>query len=343
MPRRRKPQTMARARDLRHQGLEHDRKADFNKRQFDLIRAAAEAPFTSAPRRGSISRASICRGRCMPEAKAVLDTAIADERPTAEDPAPLVLRAVANIMLGRADAAQKDLANPVVGNQNDAPLWRALAFARAGKWAEARDAFRNVEGALGALPLELQRMALKDALRASVEVGDFTGAASRLNDFQVVGLSTDIEPAVSVLTGRLAERSGRIQDALAAYRIAAASSDRPAAAQGRLREIALRYSLGEIKQGRTHRRAGEPHHRLARRRDRGRGLADAGAALHRGGPLPRRLPRHAHGADGVSELAADPRASRPRRPRPSTPCSSPARATRCRRSTRSACSTTSAS
>ena len=63
-----------------------------------------------------------------PEAKAVLDTAIADDRPTADDPAPLVLRAVANIMLGRVEAAQKDLANPVVGNQNDAPLWRALAL-----------------------------------------------------------------------------------------------------------------------------------------------------------------------------------------------------------------------
>ena len=73
------------------------------------------------------------------EAKAVLDTAIADERPTAEDPAPLVLRAVANIMLGRVEDAQKDLANPVVGNQNDAPLWRALALARQGKWPEARE------------------------------------------------------------------------------------------------------------------------------------------------------------------------------------------------------------
>ena len=34
-----------------------------------------------------------------PEAKAVLDMVIADERPTADDPTGLVLRAVANIML----------------------------------------------------------------------------------------------------------------------------------------------------------------------------------------------------------------------------------------------------
>ncbi|MEI8152886.1 MAG: hypothetical protein WCG92_14970, partial [Hyphomicrobiales bacterium] len=186
-----------------------------------------------------------------PEAKAVLDNAIADERPTADEPAPLVLRAAANLMLGHADAAQKDLINPVVGNQNDAPLWRAMVLVRQGKWPEAHDAFRTVDGALGTLPLELQRVVLRDALRSSIEIGDFANAVSRLNDFKIIGLSSDVEPSVSVLTGRLAEGVGRTQDAITAYRFAAASHDRPAAAQGRLREIALRYSLGETKKPTT--------------------------------------------------------------------------------------------
>ena len=166
-----------------------DRDADYTQRQFDLVRAAAEAPPTGrTASRLELARFYFAR-QMYAEAKAVLDTAIADERPTAEDPTPLVLRAIANIMLGRIEAAQKDLANPVVGNQNDAPLWRALALARQGKWPEARDAFRGVEGALGALPLELQRLALKDALRASIEVGDFANAvqpAQRLQDHRPV-------------------------------------------------------------------------------------------------------------------------------------------------------------
>jgi tetratricopeptide (TPR) repeat protein len=54
-----------------------------------------------------------------------------------------------------------------------------------------------------------------------------------------------------VLAGRLAERSGRDPEALAAYRFAAASNDGPAAAQGRLREIALRYSQGETNKADT--------------------------------------------------------------------------------------------
>jgi hypothetical protein len=96
------------------------------------------------------------------------------------------------------------------------------------------------------LPLELQRIALKDALRASIEVGDFANAISRLNDFATIGMSAELAPLVSVLSGRLAEGVGRIQDALAAYRAPGESGNRPAAAQGRLRELALRYSIGDI-------------------------------------------------------------------------------------------------
>jgi tetratricopeptide (TPR) repeat protein len=240
-------QKVVRALTFDTQAWNRDREADYAQRQFDLVRAAAEAPFTSrTASRLELARFYFAR-QMVPEAKAVLDTAIADERPTADDPSALVLRAIANIMLGHIADAQRDLAAPQVGNQNDAPLWRAVALTRQEKWADAHDAFRSVEGQLGALPLELQRIALQCALRSAIEVGDTASAVNRLNDFKVIGLSGEVEPAVSVLTGRLAESVGRPQEAIAAYRFAAASNDKPAAAQGRLREAVLRYSQGETK------------------------------------------------------------------------------------------------
>ena len=121
----------------------------------------------------------------------------------------MVLRAIANIMIGRPEAAMKDLSNPFVGNQHDAPLWRALANARLGKWAEARDGFRNAEAAMTTLPLEFQRTMLRDMVRAALEVGDVTGAASRLNEFEMVGVPRELEPTIAVLTGRLAEGLGK--------------------------------------------------------------------------------------------------------------------------------------
>ena len=87
---------------------------------------------------------------------------------------------------------------------------------------------------------------------------------------------------------------------------------------------------------------GNADHDLAWRRDRSRGAAIAGAALYRGRPLPRRLPHHAHRACGASELGVD--AAHPGRGggdlRRSV--SWRERATDCRRSMRSLCSTISA-
>ncbi len=222
-----------------------DREAKFAERQFELITGAAGAP----PAKRSASRLDLARfylaRELFAEAKAVLDVVIQDDRAGAENPTALVLRSFANIMMDRIDPALKDLSNPLVGNQHDAQLWRALAHVRQGKWAEAREHFRDVDGALATLPLEVQRIALKERLRAAVEVGDFAGAAALLNDLETVGVTPVLEPQIAVLSGRLAEGLGRGGEALAAYRVAAASPDRPAAAQGRLREIVLRQELGE--------------------------------------------------------------------------------------------------
>ena len=52
---------------------------------------------------------------------------------------------------------------------------------------------------------------------------------------------------LAVLKGRIMEGLGRLAEALTFYHSAAESSGRPAAARGRLREIALRQSIGEMK------------------------------------------------------------------------------------------------
>jgi tetratricopeptide (TPR) repeat protein len=224
-----------------------DREGKYADRQADLIRAAADAPFV---RRGAhrLDLARFYMAREMyAEAKSVLDLTVVEDRPTAEDPSAFVLRAICNIMLNRIDVALKDLSNPLVGNQNDAMLWRAMAYARQGKWAEARDGFRMVEGALATLPLELQRLALRESVRASIEVGDYASATAKLHDFETIGIPPELEASIAVLSGRLAEGMGRNEDAVAAYTYASTSKNAPWAVQGELRSIARRYKSGELK------------------------------------------------------------------------------------------------
>ncbi len=224
-----------------------DQQADFSARQSELIRKAAASPVgkRNAPRL-DLARFYLARDM-FAEAKAVLDVALADDKASADDITGLVLKSVANVMLNRTEEALKDLANPLIGNQHDAPIWRALAHARQGKWAESREGFRNVEVAMGTLPIQLQRFALQEAVRSSIEVKDFAGAAKQINEFETVGIPRELEPSIAVLTGRLAEGFGRTDEALTAYRAAADSPNRRSAAQGRLREIVLRHASGDLK------------------------------------------------------------------------------------------------
>ena len=222
-----------------------DRDAPFNARQSELIGLAASAP-VSKRRQARFNLARFYLAKEMaPEAKAVLNVALTDQR-ASEDVTGSVLKAVADVMLDRPDDALKELSKPQVGNQQDAPIWRAIALARQGRWAEARDIFKTASAAVGALPIELQRMAMKEALRSSIELRDFNNAARLVNDFETVGVTPDLEPTINVLLGRLYEGLGRTEDALASYRAAAVSSDRRAAAQGRLRETVLAFATGSM-------------------------------------------------------------------------------------------------
>jgi tetratricopeptide (TPR) repeat protein len=222
-----------------------DRQARFYPRQAELMQEAAMAP-PGQRRHARLNLARFYLAQSMfTEAKGVLDFTLSQEH-GGDDVTGTVLKAVTNVMLDRPQAALKDLSNPQIGNQLDAPIWRAMAYARQGQWAEAHDRFKQVDGELAALPIELQRLALRSALRAAVEVHDFGDAGRVLNELQTMGVPPDMAPSVAVLVGQLDEGLGRNEDALTNYRAAAASRDRPAAAQGRLREILLRYALGDM-------------------------------------------------------------------------------------------------
>jgi tetratricopeptide (TPR) repeat protein len=213
-----------------------------------LVRAdAALEPDQRTPGRLDLARFYMARG-FYPEAKAVLDIVLADAKPEAQDPVALIMHSVASILMNRPALGLKDLANPVVGKNYDSELWKALAYARQGKWAEAREKFKNVEFAITSLPIDLQRIVVTEAMRASLEVKDYSGADKRSSDLGVIGIPPELAPAISVMRGRLAEALGHDKDALTEYKSAVASSDRLAAAEAKLCEVALLQRRNEIAQ-----------------------------------------------------------------------------------------------
>src|SRR6202044_2248793 len=125
-----------------------DREASYIERQSHLVAAAAAAPDSQrlAPRL-DLARFYLARDM-YPEAKGVLDIALTADKQASENASAIVLRAIAEVMMDRPDDALHDLSDPAVGDQHDAPLWRALAFSQQGQWARARQGFKSVEAAV---------------------------------------------------------------------------------------------------------------------------------------------------------------------------------------------------
>lgn len=223
-----------------------DRQADFQLRQTELMSAAAGAP-DSKRRMARLDLARFYLARdLVPEAKAVVDVVLQDQKSGNDDVSGVVMKAVANVMMERPAEALKDLANPIVGDQQDAPVWRAVAQSREGHWPEARAGFKASEAVIGSMPVELQRIVMLAELRAYIETGDFGAAGKVVNDFDSIGVPDDVKPSLAVLVGRLNEALGKREEAVGSFREASDSSDRRAAVQGRLREIMLRFRMDEL-------------------------------------------------------------------------------------------------
>jgi hypothetical protein len=213
-----------------------------------LIKATAAAgPDGLSQARLDLAEFYMARGM-FHEARGVTNLILSETKVGNEEAAVLMVHAVASILIGHPERGLKDLASPAIGNGYDSQLWKALAFARQGKWAEAREKFKNAEFSIAALPLEMQRIVTADAMRASLEVKDYAGASRRRSELEVVGIPKEMKPEIAVLRGRLAEALGHDKDALDAYRFAANSADRPAAAEARLLEVLLRQKRGQLGQ-----------------------------------------------------------------------------------------------
>jgi hypothetical protein len=221
---------------------------NFVKREDELVLAAAtaEANRRSLPRL-ALARFYMARGMYY-EAKAVTEFLLTDPSLKNEESVALMVHAIACMLVNRPDLAMKDLSSPTVGSNYDSQLWKAQAYARQERWADAREKFKNIEFAIASLPLDLQRIVTADAMRASLEVKDYAGAAKRRAELDVIGVPAEQKPAIAVLRGRLAEALGNEKDALDEYAFAVASPDRQAAAEAKQLEIALKQKRDEIKQ-----------------------------------------------------------------------------------------------
>lgn len=223
-----------------------NREARFVERLDALIDAASRV--TEEARVAAnidLARFYLARG-FFQEARAAASLALALAKPGAEDPAALIIRAIANVLSNHPADGLKDLNNPLIGSAYDLQVWKGLAYAGQERWAEARERFKNAEFSVAALPEDLQRIVLATAMRASLEVRDYAGASSRSNDLDVIGVPSALKSSVALMRAQLTEALGHEKEALTAYDEVVATGDRPSAAKASLLQLTLRQKRHEI-------------------------------------------------------------------------------------------------
>lgn len=211
-----------------------------------LLRAAAEAPRRGrTPARLRLAEFYLANGMAE-EARGVLAAIGRDDTIAAGSRELAFLNGLAAAIRGMVDQASKYLSHPGLMMEPDAMLWRAYLDTRQRRHGPALAGFRQSLAALERMPDALQAMLRPAIIDAALAGGDTYLAGQQLGEIERMDGSYRDAGSTALIAGRIAEAGMNLQEALTAFRIAAASADRRVEAEGRLASVLTRLQLGDI-------------------------------------------------------------------------------------------------
>lgn len=205
--------------------------------------AAAATPSERGPARLALARAYLAN-RLEPEGLAALEAATADDPILASQREAALLRGLALVRFGRNADAQKALSVPLLADDPEAALWRAVASAGAGDWKAAETGFLKVLPLANRYPADLTQFIRAAAAESAIETGDTETAAARAEDAR--DLPAGIRDRLAMVRARVAEATGQTEAALDAYARLEQAAVRPVSAEASLRGALLARSAGKL-------------------------------------------------------------------------------------------------
>jgi len=180
------------------------------------------------------------------EALGLMKLALEEEPALAEDSSFNLMMGAAQTMANRPDEAFGHLNRPDLKNSPDAAVWQTLVDVKLGNWTSARIAMPRGRAVVGNYPPAIQTEFKLAAAQAMVEVNDFGIANSILAEIEPAEVSRTQAARYDILRGRVADASGRSQEALTVFDLVTRSDDRPRAAEAEYRALRIRYRDGEL-------------------------------------------------------------------------------------------------
>ena len=215
-------------------------------RERDLLRSAAESPQRDRTE-ARLQLASFYIANRMPtDAVGVIGTLAKDDPQVGGSKSVLMLRGIAYALANDAVNAAKTLNEPSLQLEGEALLWRAYLDAKAKRWTPALVGFRQSLDVLERYPDRLRAQFLPLIIDAALEARDFSFAAQQLDLLERFDGSERDPALVALYRGRIAEETGRIDDAMTNYALARNTSNREIEAKARLFHAILGYNEKRI-------------------------------------------------------------------------------------------------
>ncbi len=210
-------------------------------------RAAGEGLEPGAPVTARLALAEfLLEHELSAEALGALRLAVINQPQLDSDPGFRLMRASANIMLGRHQDAQADLAAASFLGDPHVALWRGYAHAQAEQWVEARRELAGGMAALGDLPPDWRaRMRLAQA-EAELALDDPASAGEAARAAIAEAASSAVRDQATLVLAQAMLATGQRDMALAALDRAATNPNEEVAVRAALTAIVARRAAGEL-------------------------------------------------------------------------------------------------
>ena len=180
------------------------------------------------------------------EAMGWLNLALEENLALAEDSSFNLVKGAALAMADRPEEAYEHLHRPDLKNSPDAAVWQTIVDVKLGNWTQARIAMPRGRAVVGNYPTSIQTEFKLAAAQSMVEANDFGIANGILAEIEPAEVTRAQAARYDILRGRVADASGRSQEALTVFDLVARSDDRPRAAEAEYRALRIRYRDGEM-------------------------------------------------------------------------------------------------
>lgn len=223
-----------------------DMTTDFLERLRELeaaVAGAAEGDRTA--RRMELARHLIANHYAS-EALGVLNLTAKQDPKAASEPNFKLFEGAAEVLAGRAIIGMRTLSEDALADSPDAALWRTMGAVQLNDWQTARENSMRGAAIAGTYPMNLQAAFGLSAARAAIELNDLGAASAALSEIDPSALENSQAAEFQILQARIADASGRPEDALVLYDRVIESQSRAAAAEASYRRTSLLVRDGKM-------------------------------------------------------------------------------------------------